>query len=189
MFFIAICGLSGSGKSYISRVLKKFLNKNNFNTKIISLDMFYKDFSEYSNEQKKNYKIAFSEENQKKNIRDKFIFNYDDPTLINTNRLIEILTNIKKGKSIVKLPIYHFGKKNRTFKYENFTNTNCIIVEGLFLFYEIFNKYQNFFNYKIFVDVVDNLDKNKFNENSMFSYFAKNKNNEIQIFFKKILSR
>ena len=122
---------------------------------------------------------------KKKNIRDRKIFNYDDPTLIDMEKLMNILNNIKRGKCVIKLPIYHYGKKSRTFKYENFTNTNCVIVEGLFLFYEIFNKYQHFFDYKVFVDVLDNLDKNKFNENSMFSYFANNKNNEIQIFLRR----
>ena len=56
MFFIAICGLSASGKSYICELIKAYLyNKYKLKSKIISIDMFYKEYSEYSEIHKKKH--------------------------------------------------------------------------------------------------------------------------------------
>ena len=118
MFIIAICGGSGSGKTSFSKGLKNMIN-NNMSVDIISTDNFYKDYDDYTPEQKKN----FHNDN----------LDYDDPNRMDTDLLIEVLSNLKSGRN-AKIPIYNFDMYKR--EKDNYNvisgNLDVIILEGIF---------------------------------------------------------
>lgn len=179
MFFIGICGCSGSGKSLISKYLKKYFEEEyNLNSLIISLDMYYKSFNEYCNEDKKEFI------NCKQNSK---AFNFDKPRLIKMNKVWELIKNIKiEGKEEIIIPTYYFGKKETTYSQKLIKNIDIIIIEGIFLFHEIKkSNYNNFFDYLIYILVEDKLNNKKYNKNSMYYYFSNFKNDEIRLFLRR----
>ena len=124
MYIIGICGLSGSGKSSVSRaVLERFPGK----ICVLEHDMYYRA------------------KNDGPVIR-----NFDHPNALDTNLLIKHINQLRAGKSIER-PIYDFtisDRKNETVKIDPLP---ILIVEGLLIFN--IPELMPLFDLRIYVDV------------------------------------
>ena len=106
---ILIGGGSASGKTYIvTRVLKKL---NNENITYISMDDYYKDLSNLSDEERKKV-------------------NFDHPKSLDWKLMVQQLKDLKAGKSIDK-PKYNFVIHNRVKETEKVEPNKIILVEGI----------------------------------------------------------
>lgn len=106
---ILIGGGSASGKTYIvTRVLKKL---NNENITHISMDDYYKDLSNLSDEERKKV-------------------NFDHPKSLDWKLMVQQLKDLKAGKSIDK-PKYNFVIHNREKETEKVESNKIILVEGI----------------------------------------------------------
>lgn len=106
---ILIGGGSASGKTYIvTRVLKKL---NNENITYISMDDYYKDLSNLSDEERKKV-------------------NFDHPKSLDWKLMVQQLKDLKAGKSIDK-PKYNFVIHNREKETEKVEPNKIILVEGI----------------------------------------------------------
>ena len=106
---ILIGGGSASGKTYIvTRVLKKL---NNENITHISMDDYYKDLSNLSDEERKKV-------------------NFDHPKSLDWKLMVHQLKDLKAGKSIDK-PKYNFVIHNREKETEKVEPNKIILVEGI----------------------------------------------------------
>ncbi len=106
---ILIGGGSASGKTYIvTRVLKKL---NNENITHISMDDYYKDLSNLSDEERKKV-------------------NFDHPKSLDWKLMVQQLKDLKAGKSIDK-PKYNFVIHNREKETEKVEPNKIILVEGI----------------------------------------------------------
>lgn len=106
---ILIGGGSASGKTYIvSRVLKKLKNENITH---ISMDDYYKDLSNLSEEERKKV-------------------NFDHPKSLDWKLMVQQLKDLKAGKSVDK-PKYNFVIHNREKETEKVEPNKIILVEGI----------------------------------------------------------
>lgn len=106
---ILIGGGSASGKTYIvTHVLKKL---NNENITYISMDDYYKDLSNLSDEERKKV-------------------NFDHPKSLDWKLMVQQLKDLKAGKSIDK-PKYNFVIHNRVKETEKVEPNKIILVEGI----------------------------------------------------------
>lgn len=108
-YLIAITGGSGSGKTYVAKLIQEKLNKNNQTTTLISLDDYYKT--------------------KPKEILEKD-YNFDNPKALDLELLKNHLKELHQNK-IIKKPIYDFKTSSRK-GYENLSPSDIIIIEGLF---------------------------------------------------------
>ncbi|MDN5279818.1 MAG: uridine kinase [Clostridiales bacterium] len=107
MYIIGICGLSGSGKSSVSRaVLERFPGKIG----VLEHDMYY-----YAKKDKPK------------------ILNYDHPDALETGLLIKHINDLRSGKTIQR-PIYDFKTSDRLKETVEVAPHPILIVEGLLLF-------------------------------------------------------
>ena len=99
----------------------------------------------------------------------------------------KLLKQIAKGSRKVTIPIYNFGKfPNTTEILEIDPDVSVIIVEGIFLFYELDKHLNNIFDFLVFVEVRDEFKNNQYDENTMFHFLSNNKQDEIQIFLRRL---
>ena len=110
---IGICGGSGSGKTTLLRMLCKEFSA--YNPSIFSLDNYYLPI-----------------ENQQKDVNG--IVNFDLPTALNRDLIIQDLKKIKEGKPI-QVKEYNFNSPPYLNNFIEINPSKLIIVEGLFLFY------------------------------------------------------
>ncbi|GAB4269911.1 MAG: uridine kinase [Candidatus Rifleibacteriota bacterium] len=107
MYIIGICGLSGSGKSSVSRaVLERFPGK----ICVLEHDMYY-----YAKKDKPK------------------ILNYDHPDALETSLMIKHINALRNGKTIQR-PIYDFKISDRIEETVEIKPHPILIVEGLLLF-------------------------------------------------------
>lgn len=107
MYIIGICGLSGSGKSSVTRaVLDRFPGKISY----LEHDMYY--FA------KKDRPV---------------IQNFDHPSALETSLLIKHINDLRAGKSVER-PTYDFKISDRSDKTQTIDPKPILIVEGLLLF-------------------------------------------------------
>jgi uridine kinase len=107
MYIIGICGLSGSGKSSVSRaVVERFPGKIG----VLEHDMYY-----------------FAKKDKPK------IMNYDHPDALETGLMINHINELRNGRSI-KRPIYDFKTSDRLEETVEIAPHPILIVEGLLLF-------------------------------------------------------
>ncbi len=114
-YLIAITGGSGSGKTYIAKLIQEKLNKNNQNTTLISLDDYYKT--------------------KPKEILEKD-YDFDNPKALDLKLLNKHLKELHQNKTIKK-PLYDFKTSSRK-GYENLSPSEIIIIEGLFSLNQFF---------------------------------------------------
>ena len=131
MKFIGISGGTASGKTTLSTRISKFLKKLNFKCNEISLDNYYKDLSN----------ISFEERCK---------VNFDSPNSIDIELFYQHLSDLKRGNNI-HIPIYSYKLHNRTNETKLITNSNFIIVEGLFIFLE--ERLREYFDLMIYLDI------------------------------------
>jgi uridine kinase len=124
MYIIGICGLSGSGKSSVSRaVLERFPGK----ICVLEHDMYY-----YAKKDKPT------------------IRNYDHPDALETSLLIKHINELRNGRAIER-PIYDFKASDRRSDTVKIEPHPFIIVEGLLLF--TFAELMPLFDLRIYIDV------------------------------------
>ena len=111
MLLIGIAGGSGSGKTTVVKKIIESLPKNSVS--VISQDAYYKDNGHLSAEEKKK-------------------INFDHPSSIEFNLLIEHLDQLKEGKTI-GMPIYSYVTCARAKETNPVHPTKVIIVDGILI--------------------------------------------------------
>lgn len=105
---IGICGKTCSGKTSLA----KKISDNIPGTIIINQDDFYKNIGPDQNPQK---------------------YNFDVPSAINFDEIINVLCKLKSGKS-AEIPQYDMIKYKRKLITKTVTPTNLVIIEGILIF-------------------------------------------------------
>ena len=133
IFTLGIVGGTGSGKTTVANKLKKYLTKE-LKVTIIQQDSYYYDRSNISPHERDS-------------------INYDHPNSIDYELLLKHLSLLRNGQTI-NMPSYNFISHTR----ENniiVIPTDVLIVEGILLYH--YEKLQNCFDYRIFVDTPDDI--------------------------------
>ena len=125
---IGITGGTGSGKSTIADAL--YSNFSNECITMIQQDMYYKDQSNLSMEERVNT-------------------NYDHPMAFDNDLLVEHLQKLIKGESIEK-PRYDFTVHNRAKDTTTVEPREIIIVEGILILED--ERIRNLLDIKVYVD-------------------------------------
>jgi len=126
---IGIFGGSGSGKTTLLRRLSEIFSCHD--PSIFSMDNYYRPIEE-----------QFKDENN--------VVNFDLPTALQGDKLVEDLKSLLKGKEIV-VKEYYFNSPPDKNVLLTIRPSSVIIVEGLFLFH--FREIPSFLNFSIFVEV------------------------------------
>lgn len=108
---IGIAGGTGSGKTTITRKLIQYFSGD---VSVINHDNYYKAHHEMSYEQRCK-------------------LNYDHPNAFDTDRMIQDLKALKKGRSI-HCPVYDYSIHDRSDKTIEIKPAKVIIVEGILIF-------------------------------------------------------
>ena len=108
MKVIAIVGGSGSGKSFLSAILKEHYGER---AAILSYDSYYKRHDELTLEERAK-------------------LNYDDPSSLDEKLFISHLDSLKKGEDVY-IPQYDFALHNRKEECVLFKAPEILIVEGI----------------------------------------------------------
>ncbi len=124
---IGIAGGSASGKTSIAKKLKSHFDHS---FQIIKTDDYYKDQAHMS-------------------LEERYETNYDHPFAFDNDLMIEQLTALKQGRSILK-PTYDYVEHTRSSVVEPIDATEVLVVEGLFVLED--EKLRNLLDIKIFVD-------------------------------------
>ena len=122
---IAICGGSGSGKTFISRALRDNLRCP---SAILSYDSYYRDQGHLPSEE-----------------RD--LLNYDDPAMLDEELLLTHLTKLRNGESI-DIPQYDFASHTRMKVTRPFAPKDIVFVEGIM----VMQLPKETYDYVIYVD-------------------------------------
>jgi len=131
--FIGIAGGSASGKStVVKKIMKRLKNRKILE---IDLDSYYKDFSDFTPEERNN-------------------INFDHPQSIDFELLIKHINFLKNGKSIEK-PVYDFATHLRTRDTTTINPTKIIILEGILIFTN--PEIRKLLDMKIFVDTASDI--------------------------------
>ena len=107
---LGIAGGTGSGKTFIVDNLLSIYNSNNIS--VINLDSYYKDLSHMGHQ-------------------DRVKQNFDHPDSIDIDLIISHLKQISDGND-VDIPIYDFSNHIRLETTKTISQSNVIIVEGIF---------------------------------------------------------
>ena len=122
---IAICGGSGSGKTFISRALRDNLPCP---TAILSYDSYYRDQGHLP-------------------VEDRDLLNYDDPAMLDEELLLAHLAALREGKTI-DIPQYDFATHTREQVTRPFRAKDIVIVEGIM----VMQLPKDTYDYVIYVD-------------------------------------
>ncbi|XWV26454.1 uridine kinase [Tupanvirus soda lake] len=126
-YIIGICGASGSGKSFIAKVISEIIRKMFPKTcaeiVIISQDSYYKGGDADTN--------------------------YDIPAAIDFDLLVSHIQKLIYGESI-ECPTYDFSTHSRKKETKTINPCKIIIVEGILIFTQ--EELRDLFNMKIFID-------------------------------------
>ena len=129
MILIAICGGTGSGKSYLSKQIIKHFNKYRVN--YICQDSYYKDFRD----------LNFSERCE---------INFDHPNSIDFKLFYQHLKSLINGKDIY-CPVYSYKSHKRLLKNKKITVCDILIVDGIYILLK--KNIRKLFDLSIFLDV------------------------------------
>lgn len=124
---IGIAGGTGSGKSTFTNRLKAFFGDQ---ITVIYHDNYYRRHDDIPFEERK-------------------LINYDHPSALETDLLVQHLEELKAGRSI-KCPVYDFAKHNRSNDVVVIKPSRVIIVEGILILQDA--RLRNLFDMKIYVD-------------------------------------
>ncbi len=123
---IGVAGGSGSGKTYIARLLHSCLK----DSVILPLDCYYKDQSHLS-------------------IEERELLNYDDPAVLDIDAFMNDLDALKRGESI-EVPQYDFVTHTRKPETRTLHSASYILAEGILIYCR--PEYLSHFDYKIYVE-------------------------------------
>jgi uridine kinase len=145
---LGICGGSGSGKTTLLRQIA--LQYSELNPTVFSMDNYYLSI-------------------EKQHIDCNGKVNFDLPTALDKNRLIDDLNNLKAGNSI-EVKEYHFNTKPEKQVLITLEHSPLIIVEGLFLFY--YQEVNDLLDYTVFmqVDAETQLDRRLYRDQETRGY-------------------
>ncbi len=124
---IGIAGGTGSGKTTLTRQLKKQFSEK---VSVINHDDYYKRHDSLTLEERKK-------------------INYDSPDAFDTDIMVEDLRALKSGKT-VQCPVYDYSVHNRTNRTQTVEPSDVIIVEGILVFQS--KALRELMDIKIFVD-------------------------------------
>ncbi len=111
MIIVAISGGTGSGKTTLA---KKIINSyKNFSVNYISLDSYYKDFSE----------LSFANRSK---------INFDHPNSIDFELFYQQISDYINGNNI-KTPIYSYKSHKRLKKKGSLKQGDLLIVDGILI--------------------------------------------------------
>lgn len=127
MKIIGISGISGSGKSRLTRAIKDAFGDS---MEIIHQDNYYRDQSD----------ISFEE---------RVKTNYDEPQSIEFDLMFKDVVNITKGNAI-DIPIYDFSQHTRSEQTEKKQPKPFLLVEGTMIY--AYPELKNHIDLKIYVD-------------------------------------
>lgn len=130
---IGVAGGSGSGKTTVISTIEKVIGTKKL--ALLQHDAYYKDLSH----------LPFEERARQ---------NFDHPSSLQTDLLIEHLVNLIKGKAI-QVPVYDFTQHVRTERTKKMLPRQIILVDGLFIFWE--PELRRLLDIKIFVDTDDDI--------------------------------
>lgn len=128
-----MAGGSGSGKTTVISTIEKVIGTKKL--ALLQHDAYYKDLSH----------LPFEERARQ---------NFDHPSSLQTDLLIEHLVNLIKGKAI-QVPVYDFTQHVRTERTKKMLPRQIILVDGLFIFWE--PELRRLLDIKIFVDTDDDI--------------------------------
>lgn len=123
---LGIAGASGSGKTYLSKILEKQFYPN---CVVINQDNYYLSFNKLSSKERSR-------------------LNFDHPSMIDWKLLKKHLLLLKSGK-LIKIPIYSFSRHLRLKQTRVVASKPLIIFEGIFV---LNHKLRNILDFKIFLD-------------------------------------
>lgn len=124
---IGIAGGTGSGKSTFTNRLKAFFGDQ---ITVIYHDNYYRRHDDIPFEERK-------------------LINYDHPSALETDLLVQHLEELKAGRSI-ECPVYDFAKHNRSNDVVVINPSRVIIVEGILILQDA--RLRELFDMKIYVD-------------------------------------
>lgn len=124
---IGIAGGTGSGKSTFTNRLKAFFGDK---ITVIYHDNYYRRHDDIPFEERK-------------------LINYDHPSALETDLLVQHLEELKAGRSI-ECPVYDFAKHNRSNDVVVINPSRVIIVEGILILQDA--RLRELFDMKIYVD-------------------------------------
>lgn len=124
---IGIAGGTGSGKTTIT---KRLVNRFGANVSVIYHDNFYKA----------HHDMPYEERTK---------LNYDHPDALDTRMLVDMLRELKEGKS-VECPVYDFTVHDRSDKTIVINPTKVIVVEGILIYAD--KELRDEMDVKLFVD-------------------------------------
>lgn len=130
---VGIAGGSASGKTTLAKAIIEALGSEHVS--FIGHDSYYKELSHLPIEQRAEV-------------------NFDHPSSLDTNLLVQHLFQLKKGEN-VQVPIYDFATHTRTASTELVNPRSIIIVDGILIFAE--PQLMSLMDMKIFVDTDDDL--------------------------------
>ena len=129
MVIVAIAGGTGSGKTTLS---KKIIDSyKNIKVNYLSLDSYYKDFSQ----------LSFSERTK---------INFDHPDSIDFDLFYQQIIEYLKGSDI-KTPTYSYKRHKRLKKKGNLRQRDLLIVDGILILLK--KSIRDFFDLSIFLNV------------------------------------
>lgn len=124
---IGIAGGTGSGKSTFTNRLKEYFGDS---ITVIYHDNYYRRHDDMTYEERTK-------------------LNYDHPSALETDLLIEHLKMLKEGKS-VECPIYDFTQHNRSDQTYTIHPSKIFLIEGILIFSD--EKLRDLFDIKIYVE-------------------------------------
>ena len=124
---IGIAGGTGSGKSTFTNRLKEYFGDD---VTVIYHDNYYRRRDDMTYEERTKV-------------------NYDHPSALETELLIEHLKMLKEGKS-VECPIYDFTQHNRSNQTYTIQPSKIFLIEGILIFSD--EQLRDLFDIKIFVE-------------------------------------
>ena len=124
---IGIAGGTGSGKSTFTNRLKERFGDD---VTVIYHDNYYRRLDTLTYEERTKV-------------------NYDHPSALETELLVEHLKQLKEGKA-VECPIYDFTQHNRSDKTYTIQPSKIFLIEGILIFSD--EQLRNLFDIKVFVE-------------------------------------
>ena len=124
---IGIAGGTGSGKSTFTNRLKEYFGDD---VTVIYHDNYYRQRDDMTYEERTKV-------------------NYDHPSALETELLVEHLKKLKEGESI-ECPIYDFTQHNRSNKSYTIHPSKIFLIEGILIFSD--EQLRDLFDIKVFVE-------------------------------------
>ena len=129
MIVIAVCGGTGSGKSYLS---KKIINQfNKYKVEYLCLDSYYKNYKD----------LSFAERCE---------INFDHPDSIDFELFYQHLKSLIDGNEIY-CPVYSYKSHKRLSKNKKINVCDILIVDGIYILLK--KNIRKLFDLSIFLDV------------------------------------